>query len=836
MRIQARPAGVREGVRTPLAAIRARAARFISSRPERSARGTAELSVLVVAGSLVAGALFGTGLSRTSVEIGDGLTWFSDSPSGEVIQVNPATGRPETRIDVAAPGNELDLAQYAGRLIVTNRTSGELVSFDLASILTSGQRRVTPGAATDVLHHDDDVFLVDRERGTIAAIDPVSTDTIGEIWQSPDGISDAVVDGTGQVWSVDQKGKLTELRWAPRSGAFVTEDERNIDHSGSRSVLVGHDQGVTLFGPDQGIVVQVGTGQDHEVVTGAPRLSGELVVPDYAPASLVPVAAPETGTVAIVSDGAVHEVDVATIGCERPDRPETFQGTVYVPCPGDDKVVRLDAGGSRAADDIQLPDGGEPALVVDDGVLLINVPGAEHGVAVDQDGSVSTIVRLDESVPAVSGDPADVPSVDPGVVDDIANDDAGLPTSPPPLPPVCIGTRAQCHPDHDEPSPDPTISTSTPDPSDEATDTENPSQFPSNGHHPSGSPSQSASGGPGDGGYDVPGPGSWPSPTSPTSIPTNGPVAAPTGVTATQLESGEVQVSWVFDSHQPVDGFTVQEAGSVQARATVSAGVRQASFTVPPGGHRFTVTALRTGSQPSTSRPSANLATADRPGAPDEVEGSVVGSDKTNEATITIRWRPAAANGSPVIDYTVQTKDDFGAHTMTVTGTSASYQVTCPDPYCDPGAVAVAVTARNTRGTGPASTATLTYSGPDRPAVPAPGAQLATSDSTTWSGAPVEGMGTTTLNLNPPSDWVSFGGTCSWTHNGNQAGADSGTFPCGASSVQIPINNGYIEDPNPGTVAHSVVFHATNGAASSDSAQYAWNTTQPTLCAGCPPP
>ena len=367
-----------------------------------------------------------------------------------MIQVNPATGRPETRIDVGAPGNTLDLAQYAGRLIVTNRTSGELVSFDLASILTSGQRRVTPGAATDVLHHGDDVFLVDRERGTIAAIDPVSTDTIGEIWASPDGISDAVVDGTGKVWSVNQKGVLSELRWSASSGSFVTEEERHIDHSGSRSVLVGHDQGVTLFGPDQGIVVQVGTGQADEVVAGAPRLSGELVVPDFAPASLVPVSAPQTGTVAIVSGGSVHEVDVSSIGCERPDRPESFQGTVYVPCPGDSKVVRLDAEGSRAGDDIELPDGGEPSLVLDDGVLLINVPGAEHGVAVAQDGSVSTIVRLDDDLPAVSGDPADAPSVAPGTVDDVANDDAGLPSLPPP-PPVCVGRHSQCNPE-DEPS------------------------------------------------------------------------------------------------------------------------------------------------------------------------------------------------------------------------------------------------------------------------------------------------------------------------------------------------------------------------------------------------
>ncbi len=808
------------GARSLFAAARSRAARLVSSRPKRSAHGTAELSVLVVAGSLVAGALFGTGLSRTSVEIGDGLTWFSDSPTGEVIQVNPATGRPETRIDVGAPGNTLDLAQYAGRLIVTNRTSGELVSFDLASILTSGQRRVTPGAATDVLHHGDDVFLVDRERGTIAAIDPVSTDTIGQIWASPDGISDAVLDGTGKVWSVNQKGVLFELRWSSTNGSFVTEEERHIDHSGSRSVLVGHDQGVTLFGPDQGIVVQVGTGQADEVVAGAPRLSGELAVPEFAPASLVPVSAPETATVAIVSGGSVHEVDVSSIGCERPERPESFQGMVYVPCPGDSKVVRLDAEGSRAGEDIELPDGGEPSLVLDDGMLLINVPGAAHGVAVAQDGSVSTIVRLDEDLPAVSGDPAAAPNVEAGTVDDVANDDA-LPAMPPP-PSVCVGRHSQCNPE-DEPT------FSTPDPSGGPTDDEG---DPSSSSSPTGDPTADPSHGPSGGATD--GSGEWPTPPTPTSTPTGGSLSAPTGVSATQLQSGEVLVTWLFDRLTPVDGFTVQESGAGQSLATVSPGVRQASVTVPPGFHRFTVTAFRSGSAPATSIATAGITTANRPDIPPKVTGKVTGSETANDTTISVSWGAATANGSPILDYTLQAKDAFGEHTKTVTGTSASYTVTCSAPYCDPGAVVVSVTARNARGTGPAGTTTLTYSGPTPPPMPTAGNQLVSSD--TSDGPTIEGTGTTTLNMAGVADWSSFNGTCSWTHTGNQGGAETGTFACGAASVQIPIQTGYLYDPAPGTVAHSVVFHAANGQGSVDSAQYAWNTTQPTLCNGCQPP
>ena len=87
------------------------------------------------------------------------------------------------------------------------------------------------------------------------------------------------------------------------------------------------------------------------------------------------------------------------------------------------------------------------------------------------------------------------------------------------------------------------------------------------------------------------------------------------------------------------------------------------------------------------------------------------------------------------------------------------------------------------------------------------------------------------------ADWASFSGTCSWTHTGNQGGPDSGTFPCGAASVQIPINTGYIYDPTPGTVAHSVVFHATNGQSLGRQRPVRLDHDPARPCAsGCQPP
>ena len=78
----------------------------------RQATGMAELSVIVVAASLITGLFVGDGLSRTAVDIADGVTWLTDDPSGEVIQVNPATGQPEVRLKVAANGHDLGSVSY----------------------------------------------------------------------------------------------------------------------------------------------------------------------------------------------------------------------------------------------------------------------------------------------------------------------------------------------------------------------------------------------------------------------------------------------------------------------------------------------------------------------------------------------------------------------------------------------------------------------------------------------------------------------------------------------------------------------------------------------------
>src|SRR5690606_19179572 len=123
-----------------------------------------------------------------------------------------------------------------------------------------------------------------------------------------------------------------------------------------------------------------GTGAD--LTTNAPALQGTVLPADHSPADLAPASVPERGVVVIVGRDTVREVDVAAIGCTDPGAPAVFRDRVYVPCTQAQKVIRLAPDGTRAGDDIALPEQGPVELVVDDDRLVVNVDGARTGIQV----------------------------------------------------------------------------------------------------------------------------------------------------------------------------------------------------------------------------------------------------------------------------------------------------------------------------------------------------------------------------------------------------------------------------------------------------------------------
>ncbi|MEU4442344.1 hypothetical protein AB0K14_05905 [Actinosynnema sp. NPDC050801] len=375
-------------------------------RRESASVGAAALGLL-----LLVGAALGDGISRTAVEVSDGLTWLGDDQRGEVVQVNPSSGKPQTRLQVSGADAQLEIAQSDDKLIVLDRRTGQITVIDLATLLSSGRRQTPPGPSAKVLIAGDRVFVVDRAAGSVHNADPVTLADIGSPWSAGQPLADVVVDDHDVVWAVDHGGNLYALEWSEDDQEFVERSNRAVAGAGPRTALVPHERGVTLLGLEGGVVVRDGTGRDLTVSTSS--FTGEVLAAQMSPTGLVPASVPDASVVVLVIGDQVVRVDMVQqpFDCPKPGRPVVFRERVYVPCRGSGKVVVLDRSGRPGAADVLTGGSGDPTLVFDDGKLFINAPGADQGVIVDADGRTRDVVIRSPELPVLDPERSPIPSV-----------------------------------------------------------------------------------------------------------------------------------------------------------------------------------------------------------------------------------------------------------------------------------------------------------------------------------------------------------------------------------------------------------------------------------------
>ncbi|MFC7487839.1 hypothetical protein ACOCJ7_15130 [Knoellia sp. CPCC 206453] len=480
-------------------------------------KGAVEVGAVAVAASLLVGAVAGQGLATVALDVADGVTWLPDDSSGQIVEINPSTGQPQTRLQLAGTGSSLQISQRDGRLLVMDGKTGQISSVNLATLLASGRRAGAPGGNSKLLVGSGRVYLVDLRTGSLRRVDPITlTDLGNELKLGP--LADAVVDGRGTVWLAQADGEVVSVRWSDDADRFVGEEHQAVAGSGPNARLVAHPAGVTVFGSDGGVVVQVGT--DKDVAVPLPALQGEVQAAAESPRDLVAAALPDTGGVVLLSQGKLLDLAVGALGCSAPQRPIVFGGRVYVPCANAGRVLVLGPDGRRAAPDILTEDRRTPTLVLDDGRLVVSSPGAATGVVVDNQGNTRTVKLKDESVPVRRVDTPPPPPVVPAV------------------PPVL--------------RPDPPAPTRTEQPRPPTGPGNTPSTSPS-GRTPNGSP-------PGNGNGNGQGNGNGPGSSSP---PGNGSAPTPvTSVVASARADGVVVVSWSpTTGSDRVDSYTIQPAG-----------------------------------------------------------------------------------------------------------------------------------------------------------------------------------------------------------------------------------------------------------------------------------
>ena len=104
---------------------------------------------------------------------------------------------------------------------MTDATTGLVTVIDVATLITAGRHRGSGDGATKVLLDPNRLYVVDRVRGTVRQLDPVSATTIGQPWSAGVPLADAALDSTGTVWALGADGRLHTLTWSVTANGFV---------------------------------------------------------------------------------------------------------------------------------------------------------------------------------------------------------------------------------------------------------------------------------------------------------------------------------------------------------------------------------------------------------------------------------------------------------------------------------------------------------------------------------------------------------------------------------------------------------------------------------------
>ncbi len=476
-----------------------------------------EAGIAAAGGLLVVGAVLGNGVAAAVMDMSDGQTWLPDN-DGSVVQINPATGQPEYRLTMGE-GDELEITQGDGYLVVTNTETGVSTPIDLAGLVAGRSRIVGPEGMT--LIGGGLMVAVEKEPGFVQVIDPVTSEPRSAAYRAGEDLADAVIDREGSIWLMTESGTLRELDFVPESGELAVSTDRPITGAGPDTRLVPHAAGVTVFAPDGGAILQIGTGPDF--VQQVPALQGEVLAAPSAPATLAPASATDLGLVFVISDQRLLTIDVGGQGCATPLTPAVFEDKIYVPCGGDGVVMVLDKNGNRGGEDIIVPGGGDATLMVDDGRLYVSGEDDSRVVMVQQDGS--------SMITDVSG--AEIPTSEPDVSD--------------PLPPITTPVTTP-----------PPVSPTTPPVNIDPPVTQDPTD-PADGTPPSSDPDD-----------DTTDPGDDPTTRGPGDGTTPGDEdLVPSDVTARVQPDGSVRVTWRAPVQRPLEYVVVSSDGAVEQQVPV---------------------------------------------------------------------------------------------------------------------------------------------------------------------------------------------------------------------------------------------------------------------------
>jgi hypothetical protein len=388
--------------------------------PRRRWRSKGGLVTIGTVASLLAGlslTALGLGAADQAVASYDAASWVWSKARGEMARINGVTAKVDTRVDVPqARGHQMQVSQSDRFVLLRDVNTGLISSMDLTSLQVAATTPTSSGIGVSVALQDDAAFVIDNVRGEVRQLDPRSLTPIGQTLRYPPGITGGVFDGKGRLWiAVPSEGTVSEITPAPITSRPAAE---SASPRLVRTVSVApqsHDLAISTM--DTGVAVlnrttnALTTITDDVQLTASLPLNGPGAVAPRTDGLAVPVTVPDSRHVYVVANGAMRG-DFRVPGDGAQVQPAVaWQGFFYV---ADDVtgVVHVFDQLGREQQNIGFDNPGGPLeLEVRENYLFINAPGSSTARVVDNAHGVRVVDKYANDV--LGGDKPPVPPTPP---------------------------------------------------------------------------------------------------------------------------------------------------------------------------------------------------------------------------------------------------------------------------------------------------------------------------------------------------------------------------------------------------------------------------------------
>jgi Divergent InlB B-repeat domain/PKD domain len=373
-------------------------ARLIRSRWWRPVTAGAG-AIALAAGTAWAATIGGYPADRPNLL--SGAAWLASAQVGQVSLLDGSTAEVAAQVNVAQPGDRIDVVQQGSTAYVVNRTAGSLRRVDGANFTVGAAARPIPDAADGLIAFAGPrgLYALDAKRGLLAAADPQSLAAAGGTvtLATRFDAGAAVVDGRGRLWVLDSAtGDLIWLDGGKR---------------GVRRGAVTAGGGLLVLADDAPVLVDT-VARRAEVLDPASAKVRASMTLDLRPGEPVAVSgSPHADRLYLANARGVLTVcELTSADCSTaiPLGPDTSDlgapvetgGRVFVPdyTTGEVWIVDLQQHRVVARPQVLLPRT-KFQLLTRDGVVFFNDPDSEKAGVIQLDGTFTKARKYDPGNP-----------------------------------------------------------------------------------------------------------------------------------------------------------------------------------------------------------------------------------------------------------------------------------------------------------------------------------------------------------------------------------------------------------------------------------------------------